>query len=57
MRVVPEMVSISEGRVIKRVCSSNNGVDEIDIIDIVNLESVKINSQSYFKIVKLKNFM
>lgn len=44
-----------ESRITKEILSDNNEVDEIDLINIDNLRSIKINSRSQFKITKSKN--
>lgn len=52
-----KMVFTSKGKVIYEIDNSESGIDEIDIIDVINLRSVKISSQSRFKTAKSINLV
>lgn len=47
----------NNNKVKKRLVYGNNEVDKIDIIDRANSGSVKISSQSRFRMVKFKIFV
>lgn len=52
-----EVASTNKDKVTNKAGDDNNKVDKVDIINITNLKSVKISSQSLFRIAKSINLV